>query len=634
MAKDVTPWPMPSPKGHHGWPSGMMSDKEFISKHLGLDYPPPHVMKAGLAYIAGETGDLKLSYSTPEEYIALQEAFNEGITLQKGGEDVNVELTEFSDKPWDGSASNYSSTEEYCKACLIDLNEGGAKTQSNCKLPIKEPGGAVNKGALRAAWAAVNGARGGLKDVPQEKLNSAKTALQRFMKEASIEVNAELTPEEWEVVDLEDTEVLEALMPHITLADTPSLSVGDKVKWSKGGTDYTGTIKRIVRDVAMVEVDGTTGPLKMRFVGLASLTKVEESVAASEEVSKLSQIAMQLKESLSALVGWQVKQEGNTVELTATPVVYQLPIELEPAEKVGKKLWRKRIAKVGASIKHHLAPEGILQFSRETVDRVVKSFKEGAFPYVYATLGHGTEAKQCSGTAVDMFVGNDGYLYADFELGSEAEKVLEENSGKMGSSISLRLDYTRKADGRHFGPAIQHVALVPTPYDPNTHGSWEAIEMADEAEVVDLTDADSGADPRKEGGPLSEDVTTEAVREEVENPRVVELEEKLARLEAARHKEKVDSWIDLEFIHTQHIDKPHVDALRTLVHALDSEVINLSEDGSVELADSPVGNALKTLMVPPKVVPQGERGHSVELEDDGEASALLESLRAVGGQRG
>lgn len=44
---------------------------------------------------------------------------------------------------WDGSASRYNSTEDYCKACLIDVNTAASKdekAQSHCKLPIKDPG--------------------------------------------------------------------------------------------------------------------------------------------------------------------------------------------------------------------------------------------------------------------------------------------------------------------------------------------------------------------------------------------------------------------------------------------------------------------------------------------------------------
>lgn len=43
-------------------------------------------------------------------------------------------------REWDGSASNYDSTESYCSACLLDVNQGDEKTQDHCMLPVKAPG--------------------------------------------------------------------------------------------------------------------------------------------------------------------------------------------------------------------------------------------------------------------------------------------------------------------------------------------------------------------------------------------------------------------------------------------------------------------------------------------------------------
>lgn len=93
-----------------------------------------------------------------------------------------------SDKPWGQfSAADYASTSAYCDACLIDLNSPGAdKTQSNCKLPVREPGGAVNKNALAAAAAALAGARGGV-DAPAPMKAKAARALMRLYGMADME---------------------------------------------------------------------------------------------------------------------------------------------------------------------------------------------------------------------------------------------------------------------------------------------------------------------------------------------------------------------------------------------------------------------------------------------------------------
>jgi hypothetical protein len=61
-----------------------------------------------------------------------------------------------SDKPWNGSSANYRDAGAYCDACLVDTNEGREKVVANCKLPVKEPGGAVNRNAAHNAAARIN----------------------------------------------------------------------------------------------------------------------------------------------------------------------------------------------------------------------------------------------------------------------------------------------------------------------------------------------------------------------------------------------------------------------------------------------------------------------------------------------
>jgi hypothetical protein len=97
-------------------------------------------------------------------------------------------MATFSDAAWDGDASNYKDTDAYCAACMIDENPaGGKKTQDKCKLPYKEPGGAVNKNALRAIAAALAGARGGVQASPSSKKAAARK-VKALMMEAKMEV--------------------------------------------------------------------------------------------------------------------------------------------------------------------------------------------------------------------------------------------------------------------------------------------------------------------------------------------------------------------------------------------------------------------------------------------------------------
>jgi hypothetical protein len=77
-------------------------------------------------------------------------------------------------KPWSGAASKYGSTGAYCDACLINENTGSRDnwTQDNCHLPVKEPGGAINRNGVTAAAARINQ----VKSSPQ-KIAAAKARL-------------------------------------------------------------------------------------------------------------------------------------------------------------------------------------------------------------------------------------------------------------------------------------------------------------------------------------------------------------------------------------------------------------------------------------------------------------------------
>ncbi|HLZ64395.1 MAG TPA: hypothetical protein VKR06_46285 [Ktedonosporobacter sp.] len=93
-------------------------------------------------------------------------------------------------QPWDGSASRWPDTPSYCDSCLINLNTGSRSTwtQDNCKLPIREPGGDINSNALGPATGALNGARGGLKDVPADAKKKAANALARAYRAAKMDI--------------------------------------------------------------------------------------------------------------------------------------------------------------------------------------------------------------------------------------------------------------------------------------------------------------------------------------------------------------------------------------------------------------------------------------------------------------
>lgn len=92
-------------------------------------------------------------------------------------------MAEFSDKPWGGiSESDYRDAGQFCDACLINLNDGPRDqwTKANCKLPVREPGGAYNRNGIHAAAAALAGARGGVQAPPEAKRKAARALIRLY----------------------------------------------------------------------------------------------------------------------------------------------------------------------------------------------------------------------------------------------------------------------------------------------------------------------------------------------------------------------------------------------------------------------------------------------------------------------
>lgn len=61
---------------------------------------------------------------------------------------------------WSGAASNYSTTEAYCSACLIDVNAAAGrddKVQSHCMLPVRTEGDGSGTFVRQAVYAAAGG---------------------------------------------------------------------------------------------------------------------------------------------------------------------------------------------------------------------------------------------------------------------------------------------------------------------------------------------------------------------------------------------------------------------------------------------------------------------------------------------
>lgn len=95
------------------------------------------------------------------------------------GSALEKQTATVSDAPWNFDDSDYKDAETYCAACLIDLNAGEGKIKGACKLPVKEPGGKVNRNGVHAAAAVLAGGRGGV-DAPAEAKQAAARKLVRL----------------------------------------------------------------------------------------------------------------------------------------------------------------------------------------------------------------------------------------------------------------------------------------------------------------------------------------------------------------------------------------------------------------------------------------------------------------------
>lgn len=84
-----------------------------------------------------------------------------------------------SNASWDGSASRFT-PEEWHRSCLIHLHTGAPDSKDQCKLPVREPGGALNRSAVHAAAAALAGARGGVDAPPAQKAAAARALVRLY----------------------------------------------------------------------------------------------------------------------------------------------------------------------------------------------------------------------------------------------------------------------------------------------------------------------------------------------------------------------------------------------------------------------------------------------------------------------
>lgn len=85
-----------------------------------------------------------------------------------------------SDKPWSRFSESDYDEEQWYEACLIKPPKSEYKAKAQCKLPVREPNGMLNRNGVHAAAAALAGARGGVKASPEEKRKAARVLLRLY----------------------------------------------------------------------------------------------------------------------------------------------------------------------------------------------------------------------------------------------------------------------------------------------------------------------------------------------------------------------------------------------------------------------------------------------------------------------
>lgn len=166
----------------------------YYVRHVGfLGAQPPAVKGLKQAEFADDAqGVIEVEFAEDDD-AALWARFKAWLRGQLAAEEAQA-FAELSMRDWSTvSASDYKDAAAYCDACLVDENASGdAKVKSKCHLPVKEPGGAVNRHALMAAQGALVGARGGV-DLPANVKRAAARKLVRLMHEHKITPAASLS---------------------------------------------------------------------------------------------------------------------------------------------------------------------------------------------------------------------------------------------------------------------------------------------------------------------------------------------------------------------------------------------------------------------------------------------------------
>lgn len=85
-----------------------------------------------------------------------------------------------SNRAWGQFDQSDYSLEQWHRACLIHEHEGEPTAKGQCKLPVREPDGMLNRNGVHAAAAALAGARGGVQTSAENKRRAARALIRLY----------------------------------------------------------------------------------------------------------------------------------------------------------------------------------------------------------------------------------------------------------------------------------------------------------------------------------------------------------------------------------------------------------------------------------------------------------------------
>jgi 2'-5' RNA ligase len=129
---------------------------------------------------------------------------------------------EVSAAAWNGSPAHFTD-DQWKTSCILDRGATYTTAKTRYALPVREPGGTLNRRALASAQAALNGGRGGVK-APPAAITAAKATLGRLRDQAGLTTKAEWHVPIWKADDT-DHRVVYGVVLHPGVTD----SQGDDV---------------------------------------------------------------------------------------------------------------------------------------------------------------------------------------------------------------------------------------------------------------------------------------------------------------------------------------------------------------------------------------------------------------------